>query len=539
MQLFKHGARAKRQVKMSSNEKLFEAVQVRLKLRGEWPPPPRLSAAQRIQQWRDDNRHNPFELDAILKDARAAGAELADITKFCAKPHDLQVDEILTSTNTAEPQLAEEEEEAYLAQEEEKRTLWLAQKDRLNIELEHRRVQSQRDKSRNVTPAGTSIKERPGTPLTPESDYTTTPDSPSRKEWNRKNRWRRRGSRRTVSTSEWIEEQIRTGSERKRRNLSGDSQEWGPDYFKRAQEAHSALQMSPTPVSKASSEKPLVPTPANHGPLVDRTRPRPVTTSMDSSKETGAAAELNHEIDRNVETNTAAAAPAELTNKTKKEKAPKQSRAPKAAPSTAPLTPAVIDLRVGHILRAIEHPNADTMYVSTIAMGDPEGSEHTEIDEHTGKVVRTVCSGLKAYVKLEDMQDRKIVVVANLKPANLRSIKSAAMVLAASPKPEEGADPHSPDRTVELVQPPPGSEAGDKVYFEGWPYGEGKGPEKQLNPKKKTWEMLQPGFYTTDDLVVAFDASKSEMDDKSGKGELMVEGKGKCTVASLKGAVVR
>jgi tRNA-binding EMAP/Myf-like protein len=171
-------------------------------------------------------------------------------------------------------------------------------------------------------------------------------------------------------------------------------------------------------------------------------------------------------------------------------------------------------------------------------MGDEEGTEHTQVDDETGKVVRTVCSGLNGLVPLAEMQDRKVVVVANLKPVNMRSIKSAAMVLAASPKAEEGADPHAADRVVELVQVPEGSEAGDKVYFEGWPYGEGKGPEKQLNPKKKVWESIQPGFYTSEDLVVGFDAETAEGVD-GGKGDLVVEGKGKCFVKTLKGGVVR
>ncbi|RMD45033.1 hypothetical protein DV735_g200, partial [Chaetothyriales sp. CBS 134920] len=221
-----------------------------------------------------------------------------------------------------------------------------------------------------------------------------------------------------------------------------------------------------------------------------------------------------------------------------KEKAPKQPKPPKATAPVAPLSPALIDLRVGHILRAIRHPNADSLYVSTIAMGDAEGTEHTQVDEETGKVVRTVCSGLNGLVPLEEMQNRKVVVVANLKPVNMRSIKSAAMVLAASPRAEEGADPHAPDRVVELVSPPEGAEAGEPVYFEGWGYGEGKGPEKQLNPKKKQWEAIQPGFYTSEDLVVGFDAAQSEVEGEQ-KGDLIVEGKGKCTVKTLKGAVVR
>jgi tRNA-binding EMAP/Myf-like protein len=280
--------------------------------------------------------------------------------------------------------------------------------------------------------------------------------------------------------------------------------------------------------SPAKQHKPLV---------VGRTKPQ--TSTMDASD---PKASLNEEIKQNAETNTQTAAPTEGTSAPpsgkKKEKAPKQPKPPKAAPPTAPLSPALIDLRVGHILRAINHPNADSLYVSTVAMGDAEGTEHTQVDEETGKVVRTVCSGLNGLVPLEEMQNRKVVVVANLKPVNMRSIKSAAMVLAASPKAEEGADPHAADRVVELVTPPEGAEAGDPVYFEGWEYGEGKGPEKTLNPKKKQWEAIQPGFFTSEDLVVGFDAGQSEVEGDR-KGELTVQGKGKCTVKTLKGAVVR
>ncbi len=301
-----------------------------------------------------------------------------------------------------------------------------------------------------------------------------------------------------------------------------------------------------------TSESSSTSTPAQHKPLVvGRTKPQPEpststssTTMHSSSAEKSIPTEvkqgLNHEIAENVKSNTVEAAPADPSPAAgkKKEKAPKQPKQPKAAPPSAPLTPALIDLRVGHILRAIAHPNADSLYVSTIAMGDPEGTEHTQVDEETGKVVRTVCSGLNGLVPLEEMQNRKIVVVANLKPVNMRSIKSAAMVLAASPPAEEGADPHAADRVVELVNPPEGAEAGDPVFFEGWPYGEGRGPEKQLNPKKKQWEAIQPGFFTSEDLVVGFDAAKTEIGGAE-KGDLIVAGKGKCTVTSLKGAVVR
>lgn len=135
------------------------------------------------------------------------------------------------------------------------------------------------------------------------------------------------------------------------------------------------------------------------------------------------------------------------------------------------------------------------------------------------------------------MQDRKIVVVANLKPANMRGVKSAAMVLAASPPGEDHGK-------VELVAPPAGAVTGERVYFEGY-RGE---PDAVLNSKKKIWESIQPGFGTNDGLEVVFDRAKAGWEGEAAKGKapgegvigkLVVEGRGSCTVESLKGATVR
>jgi len=225
---------------------------------------------------------------------------------------------------------------------------------------------------------------------------------------------------------------------------------------------------------------------------------------------------------------------AKTQKKEKKEKAPKpQKNAP--APEK-PLSPALIDLRVGHILRAINHPNADSLYVSTIACGDPEGADNTSVDEETKKVVRTVCSGLNGLVPLEEMQGRKVVVVCNLKPVTMRGIKSAAMVLAASPRPKEGEDGHH-TTPVELVSPPEAAEAGERVFFEGW---EGE-PEAVLNPKKKVWETVQPGFTTTGELGVGFkvdDVPQLVEQGKSGTAVLRTKG-GECKVKTLVDATVR
>lgn len=234
-------------------------------------------------------------------------------------------------------------------------------------------------------------------------------------------------------------------------------------------------------------------------------------------------------------TATADGATPQPSKKEKKEKAPKPAKQP---PKETPLSPHLIDLRVGHILKAIPHPNADSLYVSTIACGDPSGTENTS--EHEGQVVRTVCSGLNGLIPLEEMQGRKIIAVCNLKPVTMRGVKSAAMVLAASPRLKAGEeDDHK--GPVELVDPPEGAAAGERVCFDGW---EGE-PEGVLNPKKKVWESLQPGFTTTEGLEVGFEVGGVEAlkDTEGDKGKgvkaLMTKSGGKCTVKSLKGAVVR
>lgn len=227
----------------------------------------------------------------------------------------------------------------------------------------------------------------------------------------------------------------------------------------------------------------------------------------------------------------------------KKEKKPKQ---PKQQPAAAAprLSPSIIDMRVGHILRAINHPNADSLYVSTIACGDAPGTENTVQDEATGLTVRTVCSGLNGLIPLEEMQGLKIAAVCNLKPVTMRGIKSCAMVLAASPREENPDNPHG--RPVELVSPPADAEVGERLVFKG--FDDGEPPEKVLNPKKKMWETYQPGFTTTGDLEVGFDASAvSVLQPKEGEasttptgiGKLVTKAGGVCTVKSLKGAAVK
>lgn len=47
-------------------------------------------------------------------------------------------------------------------------------------------------------------------------------------------------------------------------------------------------------------------------------------------------------------------------------------------------------------------------------------------------VPRTIVSGLRNFVPLEEMQNRDVIVLCNLKPAKMRGIESCGMVLCAS-----------------------------------------------------------------------------------------------------------
>jgi methionyl-tRNA synthetase len=78
---------------------------------------------------------------------------------------------------------------------------------------------------------------------------------------------------------------------------------------------------------------------------------------------------------------------------------------------------AVLNLKVGKILSVEQHPEAEKLYVETIDLGNSD--------------VRQIVSGLKDYYSIEEMTGRYVVVVANLKAAKLRGVKSDGMVLLA------------------------------------------------------------------------------------------------------------
>lgn len=75
-----------------------------------------------------------------------------------------------------------------------------------------------------------------------------------------------------------------------------------------------------------------------------------------------------------------------------------------------------LELKVGKIIEAKDHPKADKLLVFKVKVGDEE---------------RQIVSGIKKWYKPEDLIGKKVVVVMNLKPIKLKGIESQGMLLAA------------------------------------------------------------------------------------------------------------
>jgi len=78
---------------------------------------------------------------------------------------------------------------------------------------------------------------------------------------------------------------------------------------------------------------------------------------------------------------------------------------------------AKVELRVAEVVGAERHPNADKLLVLRLSLGNEE---------------RTVVSGIARWYRPEELLGKKVVLVANLKPAKLRGVESQGMILAAS-----------------------------------------------------------------------------------------------------------
>lgn len=216
-------------------------------------------------------------------------------------------------------------------------------------------------------------------------------------------------------------------------------------------------------------------------------------------------------VEPKVEAEQPAAAPQKAAEgKPQKEKKPKKEKPAAEAKGPAPAGGAAaaeeppidvgrLDMRVGKIVEVSRHPDADALYLEKIDVGEANP--------------RTIISGLVRFVPIEEMQDRMVVVLCNLKPAKMRGILSEGMVMCAS----------TPEK-VEVLAPPAGSVPGDLVHVEGFP----RVPDAVMNPKKKIFETVAPDLHTNEQLVACYK-----------EGAFVVPGKGQVVSQTLKNVHVK
>ena len=82
-----------------------------------------------------------------------------------------------------------------------------------------------------------------------------------------------------------------------------------------------------------------------------------------------------------------------------------------------------LDLRVGTVVAAEAHPNADRLLKLQVEVGDE---------------TRQICAGIKPFYEPEALVGKQIIIIANLAPRPLRGEESNGMLLAASH--EEGEE---------------------------------------------------------------------------------------------------
>jgi len=160
-----------------------------------------------------------------------------------------------------------------------------------------------------------------------------------------------------------------------------------------------------------------------------------------------------------------------------------------------------MDIRVGQITKVWLHPEADKLFCEEINVGEEGGP-------------RLIASGLREHYTLEDMQDRKVLVVCNLKAAKIVGFSSNGMVLAA--KSVDG-------KQVEIVSPPADAPIGERVFIEGL---SGEPSSSAQVKKRKIWDSVTKGLKTGENGVATWD------------GKEIKTSAGVCSAASLVGAPI-
>lgn len=144
-----------------------------------------------------------------------------------------------------------------------------------------------------------------------------------------------------------------------------------------------------------------------------------------------------------------------------------------------------LDIRVGKILKAWPHPEAEKLYCEEIDVGEEQP--------------RQIASGLRPfYDTADDLVGKTVMVLCNLKSRNLVGFPSHGMVMCAS---------NADHTAVETMEPPAGAKIGERVMFEGF---DGEPEAEAKVGKKKIFESVAPDLKTNGEGVCVWKGALSK-----------------------------
>jgi len=130
-------------------------------------------------------------------------------------------------------------------------------------------------------------------------------------------------------------------------------------------------------------------------------------------------------------------------------------------------------LQVARVDVVERHPDADALYVCQVALGQE---------------TRQLVTGLVKHYTAEELQNRLIVAISNLKATKLRGKESNAMLLAA----DDSAT--SKKGLIRLLEPPPGASVGDRIYLDS----QQPNPNPPASLNHKQWAKVVANFAVID-----------------------------------------
>lgn len=170
-------------------------------------------------------------------------------------------------------------------------------------------------------------------------------------------------------------------------------------------------------------------------------------------------------------------------DKQKKKGATVPAKNAATATESSDVDASAFDIRVGKIIEVWEHEESDKLWCEKVDLGEAQP--------------RQILSGLRKFYAKDEMQDRMVLVLCNLKKRNLVGVSSHGMVLCAS---------NADHTAVEFVIPPDGAKVGERVTFEGY---DGDAVAENPFAKKKMLEKLAPDLKTDDNGTVVWKGAKS------------------------------